>query len=50
MRGGPDVEPSVWEFLLPRLAPGLHVVVVHAIDEFGFEDEEVMTFEVLDRG
>ncbi len=42
----PHVSSHIWQFLLPRLAPGLHVVVVNAVDEFGFGDEEVLTFEV----
>lgn len=42
----PHVSSHIWEFLLPRLTPGLHVVVVKAMDEFGFGDEEVLTFEV----
>ncbi|WP_198440105.1 calcineurin-like phosphoesterase C-terminal domain-containing protein [Pareuzebyella sediminis] len=37
----------IWQFELPRLEPGLHSAIIWAIDEFGFEEEEVLTFEII---
>ncbi|MCB0689025.1 MAG: calcineurin-like phosphoesterase C-terminal domain-containing protein, partial [Saprospiraceae bacterium] len=37
----------IWEFKLPNLAPGLHSIKVSATDEFGFSDNEVLSFELL---
>lgn len=45
----PAVSSHIWQFPLPKLAPGLHSVVVTARDEFGFEDREAFTFEILER-
>lgn len=44
----PAVSSHIWQFPLPSLAPGLHSVVVTVRDEFGFEDREVLTFEVME--
>ncbi len=44
----PAVSSHIWQFLLPKLEPGLHAVRIIAKDEFGFEDEEIMTFEVVE--
>jgi hypothetical protein len=38
----------IWQFKLPELKPGIHSVVIRAIDEFGFQDQEAFTFEILD--
>ncbi len=46
--GSPVVSSHVWQFLLPKLKPGLHVALVRAVDEFGFEDSEVFTFEITE--
>ena len=42
----PAVSSHIWQFELPHLEVGLHSLVVKAVDEFGFEDEELLTFEV----
>lgn len=44
----PEISSHIWQFPLPVLAPGVHSVVVLAKDEFGFEDREVLTFEILE--
>lgn len=44
----PEVSSHIWQSPLPKLAPGIHSVEVLAKDEFGFEDQEVLTFEVLE--
>lgn len=44
----PAVSSHIWQFALPRLKPGLHSAVVTATDEFGFEDREVLTFEIIE--
>ena len=41
------VSGHIWQYLLPKLAPGIHVAKVKAVDEFGFGDEEVFTFEIV---
>ena len=43
----PAISSHIWQFALPRLEPGLHFAIVTALDEFGFEDEEVFTFEII---
>ena len=43
----PATSSHIWQFALPRLDPGLHITIIRAIDEFGFEDEEVFTFEII---
>lgn len=42
-----SVSSHIWQFAIPRLDPGIHVAIIRAIDEFGFEDEEVFTFETI---
>ena len=37
----------IWQYLLPELDPGIHVAEIWAKDEFGFEDHEVLTFEIM---
>lgn len=44
----PVVSSHIWQFLLPPLEPGIHSAEVFARDEFGFEDREVLTFEILE--
>lgn len=44
----PQVSSHIWQWPLPRLKPGVHSIVVTAKDEFGFEDREVLTFEVME--
>lgn len=43
----PAISSHIWQFPLPKLKPGLHSVIVTARDEFGFEDREIFTFEIL---
>ena len=43
----PAESSHIWQFLLPKLKPGIHSVEVTAKDEFGFEDREVLTFEIM---
>jgi len=43
----PAVSSHIWQFALPKLDPGLHIAIVRAVDEFGFEDEEIFTFEII---
>ncbi|MBX2841455.1 MAG: calcineurin-like phosphoesterase C-terminal domain-containing protein [Flammeovirgaceae bacterium] len=43
----PKVSSHIWQFALPKLAPGIHVAFIKAKDEFGFEDEESFAFEIL---
>ena len=43
----PVISSHLWQFPLPSLNPGLHVATVRARDEFGFEDEEIVTFEII---
>ncbi|XOV91784.1 MAG: calcineurin-like phosphoesterase C-terminal domain-containing protein [Bacteroidota bacterium] len=43
----PEVSSHIWQYPLPKLDPGIHSVKVIARDEFGFDDEEVFTFEIL---
>jgi hypothetical protein len=43
----PAISSHIWQYALPKLQPGLHVVKIIAIDEFGFEDQETLTFEIL---
>lgn len=51
-KGTDDALPSavtsshIWQFALPRLDPGLHTAIIRANDEFGFEYEKVLTFEI----
>lgn len=44
---GAVVSSHIWQFALPQLSPGIHYVRVMAKDEFGFEDQEVLTFEII---
>jgi len=44
----PVVSSHIWQFQLPELEPGIHSAIVSAVDEFGFEDKEVFTFEILE--
>ena len=46
--GFPAAVPSshVWEYPLPALEPGLHVVKVRARDEFGQVSRAALSFEV----
>lgn len=43
----PAVSSHIWQYRLPELEPGIHSVEIFAKDEFGFEDTETTTFEVL---
>ncbi len=43
-----EISSHIWQYLLPKLSPGIHSVEVIAGDEFGFEDREVFTFEITD--
>ena len=43
------ISSHIWQFALPKLGPGLHTAIVKAVDEFGFEDEEVFTFEIINQ-
>jgi hypothetical protein len=45
----PAVSSHIWQFVLPELKPGIHVAFVKAVDEFGFEDEEAFTFEIIEK-
>ena len=42
------VSSHIWQYALPKLKPGVHSVIVSAEDEFGFNDEEIFTFEIMD--
>jgi hypothetical protein len=46
--GSPKVSSHIWQYELPKLTPGIHVAIVKAVDEFGFEDEEKFTFEIME--
>ncbi len=46
--GSPAISSHIWQFALPKLKPGIHVAEVSAIDEFGFEDHETLTFEIIE--
>ena len=41
------VSSHIWQFALPKLDPGLHVAIVRAVDEFGFKDKKIFTFEII---
>lgn len=43
----PQPSSHIWEWELPRLAPGLHVIRVRAEDEFNQKSRDAFTFEVL---
>ena len=43
----PAISSHIWQFPLPKLKPGLHSVIVTAKDEFGFEDRQIFTFEII---
>ena len=43
----PAISSHIWQFALPRLDPGLHIAIIRAMDEFGFKDEEIFTFEII---
>ena len=42
----PAVSSHIWQLDLPDLAPGLHVAIITARDEFGLEAHSTFTFEV----
>lgn len=44
---GAATSSHIWQFALPKLAAGFHYVRVMAKDEFGFEDQEILTFEIM---
>ncbi|MDP4679709.1 MAG: calcineurin-like phosphoesterase family protein [Cyclobacteriaceae bacterium] len=44
----PAVSSHIWQYALPSLESGIHSAVVTAKDEFGFEDSEVFTFEIIE--
>lgn len=43
----PQPSSHIWEFELPALEPGLHVIRVRAEDEFGQKSHRAMSFELL---
>lgn len=43
----PAVSSHIWQFFLPRLNPGIHTILIQAMDEFGFENQEALTFEII---
>jgi hypothetical protein len=45
----PVISSHIWQFLLPKLNPGIHSAKINAVDEFGFKDEEIFTFEILEK-
>jgi hypothetical protein len=51
----PDAFPApapsshIWEYPLPELDPGLHVVRVRSLDEFGQRATETLSFEIEPR-
>ncbi|MEQ8682861.1 MAG: calcineurin-like phosphoesterase family protein [Cyclobacteriaceae bacterium] len=45
----PEVSSHIWQFLLPALKPGIHSALITATDEFGFEDQEAFTFEIMEK-
>ncbi len=44
----PVVSSHIWQYLLPNLSAGIHSIIVSGKDEFGFEDREVLTFEIVE--
>lgn len=46
---GAAVSSHIWQFALPKLAAGFHSVRVMAKDQFGFEDQEILTFEIIEK-
>jgi len=46
--GVPVISSHIWQYLLPDLPLGIHSVVVRVVDEFGYEDQEVLTFEIVE--
>ncbi|SOE23744.1 3',5'-cyclic AMP phosphodiesterase CpdA [Spirosomataceae bacterium TFI 002] len=45
----PVISSHIWQFPLPKLAAGIHVARIKAVDEFGFENEKTFTFEVMEK-
>lgn len=45
--GSPAISSHIWQYTLPKLTFGIHAAVVTATDEFGFEHQETLTFEIL---
>lgn len=43
----PAVSSHIWQYSLPKLEPGIHIAIIKAMDEFGFEDQEVFIFEII---
>jgi hypothetical protein len=44
----PAVSSHIWQYPVPKQASGLHYATVYAKDEFGFESQKTMTFEIID--
>ena len=44
----PVPSSHIWEYPLPELSSGLHVVRIKARDEFGQKSTKAMSFELLD--
>lgn len=42
-----EVSSHIWQFALPSLDEGIHSALIKAVDEFGFEYEEIFTFEII---
>jgi hypothetical protein len=42
----PQPSSHIWEYPLPALEPGLHVLRVRALDEFGQASRDALTFEL----
>jgi len=43
----PAISSHIWQYALPDLDPGIHVAQISAVDEFGFKNEKVFTFEIM---
>jgi calcineurin-like phosphoesterase family protein len=43
----PAISSHIWQYPLSNLEPGVHSAIVIATDEFGFKDQETLTFEIL---
>ena len=46
--GSPKVSSHIWNYELPKLVTEIHVAIVRALDEFGFEDEGNFTFDITE--
>ncbi len=44
----PVVSSHIWQMVLPKLEPGIHVATVRVKDEFNFEYQETFTFEIME--